>query len=252
MLPDGSCEDCVNNWRNRDCGRMIAGSRLDVGRCGMRLLVVEDETNLAAAMRRGLVHEGFAVDLAATGTAALALAEDTDYDVILLDLMLPGLSGYEVARRLRARGDWTPLLVVSAKDGEYDQADALDLGADDFLAKPFSFVVLLARLRALVRRGRSPRPSVLHAGALAVDPAARTVELDGKEVELTRREFRLLEYLIGLAGQTVSKTELLEHVWDAGPDADPNQVQVYVGYLRRKLGPEVILTVRGAGYRIDA
>jgi two-component system, OmpR family, response regulator len=242
----------VKQWRREGRGRMIATKRVEHGRCAVRLLVVEDEARLAAAMRRGLVQEGFAVDLAVTGTEALALAEDTEYDVILLDLMLPELSGYEVARRLRARGDWTPLLVVSAKDGEYDQADALDLGADDFLAKPFSFVVLLARLRALVRRGRNPRPSVLRAGVLALDPAARRVHLDGTEVALTSREFRLLEYLLGRTDQTVSKTELLEHVWDAGPDADPNQVQVYVGYLRRKLGTDVIQTVRGAGYRIDA
>ena len=216
----------------------------------MRLLVVDDEEHLSAAMRRGLVQEGFAVDVAATGTRALELAEDGEYDVILLDLMLPGVSGYEVARQLRARGDWTPILVVSAKDGEYDQADALDLGADDFLAKPFSFVVLLARLRALVRRGLAPRPSVLVAGQVSLDPAARSVSLAGAEVELTRREFRLLEYLMSHVDRTVTKTELLEHVWDAGPDADPNLVQVYVGYLRRKLGVEVIRTVRGTGYRV--
>jgi two-component system, OmpR family, response regulator len=231
---------------------MIARGPIELGGGAVRLLVVEDEAHLAAAMRRGLVHEGFAVDVATSGTTALELADITDYDVILLDLMLPGLSGYEVARQLRARGDWTPLLVVSAKDGEYDQADALDLGADDFLAKPFSFVVLLARLRALVRRGRNPRPSVLRAGALVLDPAARRVELDGNEIPLTSREFRLLEYLLGRVGETVSKTELLEHVWDAGADADPNQVQVYVGYLRRKLGNDSIQTVRGTGYRIDA
>jgi two-component system, OmpR family, response regulator len=216
----------------------------------VRLLVVDDEEHLSAAMRRGLVQEGFAVDVAATGTRALELAGDGEYDVILLDLMLPGVSGYEVARQLRARGDWTPILVVSAKDGEYDQADALDLGADDFLAKPFSFVVLLARLRALVRRGLAPRPSVLVAGPVSLDPAARSVSLAGVEVELTRREFRLLEYLMAHVDRTVTKTELLEHVWDAGPDADPNLVQVYVGYLRRKLGVEVIRTVRGAGYRV--
>jgi two-component system, OmpR family, response regulator len=216
----------------------------------VRLLVVDDEEHLSAAMRRGLVQEGFAVDVAATGTRALELAGDGEYDVILLDLMLPGVSGYEVARQLRARGDWTPILVVSAKDGEYDQADALDLGADDFLAKPFSFVVLLARLRALVRRGLAPRPSVLVAGQVSLDPAARSVSLAGVEVELTRREFRLLEYLMAHVDRTVTKTELLEHVWDAGPDADPNLVQVYVGYLRRKLGVEVIRTVRGAGYRV--
>jgi len=218
----------------------------------VRLLVVDDEEQLSAAMRRGLVREGFAVDVAATGPAALDLAEDGEYDVILLDLMLPGLSGYEVARRLRARGDWTPILVVSAKDGEYDEADALDYGADDFLAKPFSFVVLLARLRALVRRGRAPRPSVLAAGDLLLDPAARRVTCGGVEVELTRREFRLLEYLMSNLDRTVSKTELLEHVWDTGPDGDPNLVQVYVGYLRRKLGADAVATVRGSGYRVGA
>jgi DNA-binding response OmpR family regulator len=217
----------------------------------VRLLVVDDEERLSAAMRRGLTREGFAVDVAATGPQALELAADGEYDVILLDLMLPGLSGYEVARRLRARGDWTPILVVSAKDGEYDEADALDYGADDFLAKPFSFVVLLARLRALVRRGRAPRPAVLVAGDLELDPASRRVTLGGEEVELTRREFRLLEYLMAHAGRTVTKTELLEHVWDSGPDGDPNVVQVYVGYLRRKLGADVVVTVRGSGYRLD-
>ena len=217
----------------------------------MRLLVVDDEEQLSAAMRRGLVREGFAVDVAGTGPQALDLAEDGEYDVILLDLMLPGLSGYEVARRLRARGDWTPILVVSAKDGEYDEADALDFGADDFLAKPFSFVVLLARLRSLVRRGLAPRPTVLVAGPVSLDPAARRVFVSSVEVELTRREFRLLEYLMEHADRAVPKTELLEHVWDAGPDADPNMVQVYVGYLRRKLGSDAVQTVRGTGYRVS-
>jgi len=216
----------------------------------VRLLVVEDEAKLAEAMRRGLVREGFAVDVAATGPLGLELAEAADYDVILLDLMLPGLSGYEVAKRLRASGDWTPILVVSAKDGEYDEADALDYGADDFLAKPFSFVVLLARLRALVRRGREPRPAVLVVGPIVLDPAARRVTSAGVEVMLTRREFRLLEYLMAHADRTVTKTELLAHVWDAGPDGDPNMVQLYVGYLRRKLGGDVVQTVRGSGYRV--
>jgi len=216
----------------------------------VRLLVVDDEEDLAEVLRRGLAREGFAVDVAHTGTQALGLAADGEYDVIVLDLRLPGLSGYEVARQLRAREDWTPILVLSAKDGEYDQADALDLGADDFLAKPFSFVVLLARLRALVRRGRTPRPAVLVTGSVTLDPAARAVSRSGEPVSLTRREFRLLEYLMTHADRAVSKTELLEHVWDVGPDADPNVVQVYVGYLRRKLGADVIRTVRGTGFRV--
>jgi two-component system, OmpR family, response regulator len=218
----------------------------------VRLLVVEDEEALADVVTAGLVREGFAVDVAADGPRALELAADGSYDVILLDLRLPGMSGYDVARHLRARQDWTPILVLSAKDGEYDQADALDLGADDFLAKPFSFVVLLARLRALVRRGRQPRPAVLVAGDITLDPAARTVTVAAEPVQLTRREFRLLEYLMTHADRAVSKTELLEHVWDVGPDGDPNVVQVYVGYLRRKLGAESIRTVRGTGFHVQA
>jgi two-component system, OmpR family, response regulator len=217
----------------------------------VRLLVVEDEQALADVVSGGLVREGFAVDVAPDGRRALELAADGSYDVILLDLRLPGMSGYDVARALRARQDWTPILVLSAKDGEYDQADALDLGADDFLAKPFSFVVLLARLRALVRRGREPRPAVLAAGEIVLDPSARQVTVAGEPVSLTRREFRLLEYLMTHADRAVSKTELLEHVWDVGPDGDPNVVQVYVGYLRRKLGPDAIRTVRGTGFAVQ-
>jgi two-component system, OmpR family, response regulator len=218
----------------------------------VRLLVVEDEERLVAALRRGLTQEGFAVDVARDGLHALDLAECGEYDAIVLDIMLPRLSGYEVARRLRARGDWTPVLMLSAKDGEYDQADGLDLGADDYLTKPFSFVVLLARLRALVRRGRRPRPSQLSAGRVLLDPASREVFVDGAAVELTVREFALLEYLLARPGETVSKIELLDHVWEVGGDGDPNVVQVYIGYLRRKLGDGIIETVRGAGYRIRA
>jgi DNA-binding response OmpR family regulator len=229
---------------------LVTGLGPDDGR--VRLLVVEDEAALADVVCAGLVREGFAVDVARDGHQALDLAADGSYDVIMLDLRLPGISGYEVARTLRARQDWTPILVLSAKDGEYDQADALDLGADDFLAKPFSFVVLLARLRALVRRGRQPRPSVLVAGAVVLDPAARQVTVDGEPVSLTRREFRLLEYLMTHADRTVSKTELLEHVWDVGPDGDPNVVQVYVGYLRRKVGQDAIRTVRGTGFAVQS
>ena len=225
------------------------GPRTDDG--PVRLLVVEDEQALADVVSAGLLREGFAVDVAPDGHRALELAADGSYDVIVLDLRLPGMSGYDVARTLRARKDWTPILVLSAKDGEYDQADALDLGADDFLAKPFSFVVLLARLRALVRRGRQPRPTVLVAGDIVLDPAARDVTVAGEPVSLTRREFRLLEYLMTHADRAVSKTELLEHVWDVGPDGDPNVVQVYVGYLRRKLGPDAIRTVRGTGFAVQ-
>ena len=226
-----------------------AARRTDDG--AVRLLVVEDEQALADVVSAGLLREGFAVDVAPDGHRALELAADGSYDVIVLDLRLPGMSGYDVARTLRARKDWTTILVLSAKDGEYDQADALDLGADDFLAKPFSFVVLLARLRALVRRGRQPRPTVLVAGDIVLDPAVRDVTVAGEPVSLTRREFRLLEYLMTHADRAVSKTELLEHVWDVGPDGDPNVVQVYVGYLRRKLGPDAIRTVRGTGFAVQ-
>jgi len=216
----------------------------------MRLLLVEDEARLAAALQRGLRAEGFTVDLAADGPTGLELARDGDYDGVILDVMLPGLSGYRVVRALRADENWVPVLMLSAKDGEYDQADGLDCGADDYLTKPFSYVVLLARLRALLRRGAPQRPTVLTAGTIALDPASHRVTRDGAEVELTSREYELLEYLIRRPGEVISKTELLDHVWDATPDTDPNLVEVYVGYLRRKLGRSLVETVRGAGYRL--
>jgi two-component system OmpR family response regulator len=216
----------------------------------MRLLVVEDEARMAAALERGLVHAGFTVDLAGDGLTALELGRTVDYDAIVLDIMLPKLSGYEVTRQLRQAHIWTPILVVSAKDGDYDQADGLDLGADDYLTKPFAFVVLLARIRALLRRGARPRPAVLAVGKLELDPAARVVTSAGVAIELTTREFAMLEYLMRQHGRVVTKAELLEHVW-AGADTDPNAVEVYAGYLRRKLGREVLRTVRGIGYRLD-
>jgi DNA-binding response OmpR family regulator len=164
--------------------------------------------------------------------------------------MLPGLSGYRVVQALRAEKNWVPVLMLSAKDGEYDQADGLDCGADDYLTKPFSYVVLVARLRALLRRGAPERPSVLTVGDLTLDPARRRVASAGEEIVLTAREYALLEYLMRRPGQVVSKTELLDHVWDAGVDTAPNAVEVYVGYLRRKLGRDLLETVRGAGYRL--
>ncbi|MPZ26016.1 MAG: response regulator [Micromonosporaceae bacterium] len=218
----------------------------------MRLLVVEDEERLAAALQRGLQGEGFAVDVALTGPAGLDLARHGSYDAVILDVMLPGLSGYRVVRALRAESNWVPVLMLSAKDGEYDQADGLDVGADDYLTKPFSYVVLLARLRALLRRGAPRRPAVLTAGDLSLDPARRRVTRAGVEIVLTSREFALLEYLMRRPGEVVSKIELLDHVWDAAVDTAPNVVEVYVGYLRRKVGRERLETVRGAGYRLVA
>ena len=216
----------------------------------MRLLVVEDEVRLAHALRRGLMGDGFSVDIALTGPSGLQAARDGGYEAVLLDVMLPGMSGYDVVRSLRTEGVWVPVLMLSAKDGEYDQADGLDYGADDYLTKPFSFVVLLARLRALVRRRLPERPAVLSAGAVQLDPATHEVRLADAPVALTPREYTVLEYFLRNPHRVVSKTELLDHVWDAAEDTDPNAVEVYIGYLRRKLGREVLQTVRGAGYRL--
>jgi DNA-binding response OmpR family regulator len=220
----------------------------------MRVLVVEDERRLAAAVRRGLQAEGFAVDLAHDGVDGLHRAREGGYDAMVLDIMLPRLSGYKVCERLRAEENWIPILILSAKDGEYDQADGLDLGADDYLTKPFSYVVLAARLRALLRRGAARRPAELQAGDLVLDPGTRAVHRADCAIELTPREFSLLEFLMRRADQVVSKTEILEHVWDAADTTDPNAVEVYVGYLRRKIdapfGRRALETLRGAGYRL--
>lgn len=218
--------------------------------CAVRLLVVEDEQRLGAALRRGLTAEGFLVDVAADGPAGLEAARHGGYDAVVLDVMLPGLSGYNVVRTLRSEANWVPVLMLSAKDGEYDQADGLDYGADDYLTKPFSFVVLLARLRALVRRNLPARPAILAAGDVTLDPATHEVELNGTPVALTPREYALLEYFLRHPGRVISKTELLDNAWDAAQDTDPNAVEVYVGYLRRKVGREMLRTVRGAGYRL--
>jgi DNA-binding response OmpR family regulator len=221
----------------------------------VRLLIVEDERELAETLRKGLIAEGFTVDMAHTGRDGLWSATEHNYDAILLDIMLPELSGYEVLKRLRAAEKWTPVLMLTAKDGEYDEADAFDLGADDYLSKPFSFVVLIARLRALMRRGAPARPVVLTAGDLRLDPSARIVHRGDRRIELTAREFGLLEFLLRRAGAALSKNEILTHVWDAHYDGDENVVEVYVGYLRKKIdapfGTHTIETVRGVGYRLS-
>jgi len=216
----------------------------------VRLLVVEDEVRLAAALRKGLAAEGFVVDVAHDGPQGLEAARHEGYDAVLLDIMLPGLSGYNVVKTLRAEDNWVPVLMLTAKDGEYDEADALDYGADDYLTKPFSYVVLLARLRAMLRRGSPARPAVLAVGELRLDPSSREVTVDEGVVELTPREYALLEYLMRNPGRVVSKTELLDHVWESSEFTDPNVVEVYVGYLRRKIGRAALQTVRGAGYRL--
>ena len=215
----------------------------------MRVLVVDDERGLTRALERGLAAEGFAVDVAHDGETGLTLATDTEYDAIVLDIMLPRRNGYDVVTALRERGIWTPVLLLSAKDGEHDVADGLDVGADDYLTKPFSFVVLVARLRALVRRPAGVRPAVLTAGDIVLDPATRMVTQAGAPVVLTTRELALLEYLMRHSDRVVGKVELRDHVWD-GSGEDLNVVEVYVGYLRRKLGRDVVTTVRGAGYRV--
>ena len=221
---------------------------------GVRALIVEDERRLAEAVAGGLTADGFTVDMATNGPDGLSHAIDRTYDVIVLDIMLPGLSGYEVVRQLRAAQVWTPVLMLTAKDGEYDEADALDLGADDYLTKPFSYVVLLAHLRALIRRGSPPRPAVMSAGDLTLNPATRRCYRGDVEVRLTAREFALLEHLIRHRNDVVSKQSLLANVWDEFYEGDPNIVEVYVGYLRKKVdapfGRGSIETVRGSGYRL--
>ena len=220
----------------------------------MRILVVEDEARLAEGLRRGLEAEGFAVDVAATGTDGLWMARGQEYSAILLDIMLPGISGYRICETLRAEKNWTPILMLTAKDGEWDQVEALDTGADDYLTKPFSFAILLARVRALLRRGAGERPSILEAGDLSLDPATKRVARDATAIDLTAREFAVLEYLVRRKGDVVSKREVLEAVWDFDFDGDPNIVEVYVGHLRNKIdrpfGRAAIETLRGSGYRL--
>ena len=220
----------------------------------MRVLVVEDEERLATGLRKGLEAEGFATDVATNGSDGLWMAREHPYDAIVLDILLPGLNGYRVCAALREEKNWTPILMLTAKDGEFDEAEALDTGADDFVTKPFSYVALVARLRALLRRGAPERPAVLEAGDLRFDPGERRVSRSEVELRLTAREMALLEFLLRRKGEVVSKTEILDHVWDGSFEGDLNIVEVYVRHLRNKLdrpfGREAIQTVRGAGYRL--
>lgn len=222
----------------------------------MKVLLVEDEPHVVSSLRLGLRAEGFTVADAATGPEGLWQATENRFDVIVLDIMLPELSGYEVLRQLRSREVWTPVLMLTAKDGEYDQADAFDLGADDYLVKPFSFVVLVARLRALVRRGAPQRPVAMIAGDLSLDPARHTVERAGVPIDLSPREFALLEYLMRNKDAVCTKYDILGSVWDPHYDGPDNIVEVYVRYLRRKIdipfGTNTIETIRGVGYRLES
>lgn len=216
----------------------------------MRILLVDDEQRFAAAVRQGLEAEGLAVDVAHDGDEGLWMARSNDYDAIVLDILLPGLNGYRVCAELRDGGDWTPILMLTALDEDLDEAEALDTGADDYLSKPFSFVVLVARLRALLRRGAAPRPAVLQVGDLRLDPAAHRCWRAGQEVELTTKQFALLECFMRYPGQVLSKTALREHVWDYAFADSSNIIEVYVGQLRKKLGVARIETIRSAGYRL--
>lgn len=220
----------------------------------MRLLLVEDEVGIANSLKRGLTADGFAVEIAADGKTGLWMASEIDFDIIVLDLMLPGLNGFSVCHEIRERGVWTPILILTAKTGELDEIESLDSGADDFLTKPFSYPVLLARIRSLLRRGVRERPTVLEADGLRLDPATRSCWRDDVPISLTPREFDLLEFLMRSGARVLSKDEILEHVWNPEFEGSPNIVEVYVGYVRRKIdrpfGTETILTVPGSGYRL--
>jgi two-component system OmpR family response regulator len=222
----------------------------------MRVLVVEDDPGLAAVLARGLVESGFAVDATGQGADAIWLATENEYDVIVLDLGLPDIDGMTVLSRLRSAGRWAPILVLTARDGLAARVSGLDGGADDYLLKPFAFPELLARMRALARRGRRERPCILSVGDLTLDPATRDVRRDGREIALTATEFALLECLMRSPGQVLSRTQIIDRVWDMTFDRDSNVVDVYVGYLRNKVdrpfGRQTIRTVRGAGYRLES
>jgi two-component system OmpR family response regulator len=220
----------------------------------MRILVVEDDRKMAGLVRRGLEEEGYAVDLAHSGTEAIWAGTENPYDAIVLDIVLPDVDGFEICRQLRSRERWAPIVLLTARDAVEDRVMGLDLGADDYLIKPFSFGELLARLRALIRRGPADRPAVLTIGDLALDPARHRVTRGSAQVELTAKEFAVLEYLMRRAGQVLTRSQILEHVWDFGFDSDSNVVDVYIRYLREKIdrpfGLDTIETVRGSGYRL--
>jgi len=222
----------------------------------MRILIVEDELRMASLIRRGLLAEGVAADVAPNGEEALWMAEAHDYDSIVLDVMLPGIDGFETCRRLRANGVWAPVLMLTARDAVDDRVAGLDMGADDYLVKPFAFAELLARLRALVRRGDAERPSVLQVGDLTLDPAARQVRRGDEEISLSAKEFSLLETFMRRPGEVLSRLHLLEHAWDFAYENRSNVVDVYIRHLRRKIdepfGRCSLETVRGAGYRLRA
>jgi DNA-binding response OmpR family regulator len=222
----------------------------------MRVLVVEDDRRLAEVLRRGLAAEGYVVDLACDGHDGFEHGRRGDYDAIVLDIMLPGLNGYRVCARLREQGVATPILMLTAKDGEYDEAEGLDTGADDYMVKPFSYPVLMARLRALIRRSRSVTGARLRRlGDLVVDPATKTCRRGDQPIDLAAKEFAVLEYLVSRAGEVVPKDEIIDHVWDYGEEPDPNLIEVYVCALRRKIDKpfnrSTIHTVRGHGYRLS-
>ncbi|WP_435131056.1 response regulator transcription factor [Actinacidiphila sp. bgisy144] len=220
----------------------------------MRVLVVEDEQDMAESLAWGLAAEGYVVDVAADGVEGLWKAQETSPDVIILDVRLPGMDGYRLCRALREQGRWTPVLMLTAMDEDLDHAEGLDSGADDYLAKPFSYPVLLAHLRALTRRGLGARPAVLETAGLALDPASRTVTRGGRELDLSARDVAVLEHLLRRKGRVVSKAELLAHCWDVAYEGSLSVVEVHVHRLRRKIetrgGPQVIRTVRGEGYTI--
>lgn len=221
----------------------------------MRILMVEDDEHVAAAVRRGLQAEGYAVDVALDGTDGHWMATENAYDLIVLDSMLPGMSGEAICKELRRRQDWTPILMLTARVGSAREVQALDAGADDFLAKPFSYRVLLARIRALLRRGRQERPVVLECGDLRLDPASHEVWRGEVAIDLTPRQFSLLECLMRSPGVALSKTRLKEQLWDFAYEGDLNVIEVHVRALRKRIDEpfarESIVTVRGVGYRLD-